>query len=82
MVRAKFYCSEKLQTGWDDNGTPKVNAGIRYTFKAVYSNKPDHPNKAFFEATPDANLMMYVTNPAGQIFELGKVYTVDFNEDE
>jgi len=79
-VRAKFYLEKIEQTGYSQEGNPKVNSGKRYTFKAVYSNDPNHENKQFFTATPQAELVMYIDNPAAQIFELGHEYTLDFNE--
>mgnify|MGYP003394640823 CR=1 FL=1 len=77
-VRAKFFCSEITKTGWSQEGVPIVGGAVTFKFKAVYSNKPDHENKAFWDATPSADLSMIITNPAGQIFELGQEYYLDF----
>lgn len=46
---------------------------------AVYSTDPNHENKAFWEATPNADLKMFITNPkAAEMFVLGEEYYVDF----
>lgn len=82
-VRAKFYLEKIEQTGYSDgDGKPKVNTGKRYTFKAVYSNDPNHENKLFFTATPQAELVMYIDNPAAQVFEIGHQYYLDFTPAE
>lgn len=78
MVRAKFFCSEITRTGWTDNGAPKLSGAVVYKFRAVYSNDPAHENKTFWDATPSAELSMTITNPAGQVFELGREYYLDF----
>ena len=81
-VRAKFFCKEITRTGWSDQGTPTPSTAVVYKFAAVYSNKPDHENKAFWDATPTAELSMTITNPGGQIFELGREYYLDFTPAE
>lgn len=77
-VRAKFYCSETIRSGWTEAGTPKVSPGVTYKFRAVYSNDPNHENKKFWDATPTADFSMTINNPGAQIFEVGREYYLDF----
>lgn len=78
-IRAKFFCKEIIRTGWSDNGTPKLGSAVVYKFAAVYSNDPNHENKAFWDATPSAELSMTITNADAQVFELGQEYYLDFS---
>ncbi len=78
-IRSKFFCKEIIRQGWSQDGEPKESLSVTYKFAAVYSNKPDHENKAFWEATPSAELVMTINNPAAQIFELGQEYYLDFS---
>lgn len=77
-IRAKFYCQQIVREGWSDNGTPKESGAVKYVFKAVYSNDPNHENKSFWDATPNAELVMVITNPGAQTFEIGREYYLDF----
>lgn len=54
--------------------------GTKVEMSPVYSNDPEHPNKAFWEATPSGKIEMQINNPsAAQQFEVGKEYYVDFS---
>ena len=76
-VRAKFTC-----TGRTALGAPHQGAAV-VLLQPVYSADPNHPNRAFWEATPAGEVQMTITNPkAAAIFELGKTYTLDFTADE
>lgn len=53
--------------------------GARIEMSPVYSNDPEHPNRAFWEATPNGRIEMQINNPSAiQNFEVGKEYYVDF----
>lgn len=77
-VRAKFFCESIYKSGYSNEGQPVVSNAITYKFRAVYSNNPEHENKLFWDATPSASLEMTITNPGGQVFELGHEYYLDF----
>lgn len=77
-VRAKFYCESILTSGYTKDGKPQINTAKVYKFRAVYSNDPKHENKLFWDATPSASLEMTITNPDGQVFEVGHEYYLDF----
>lgn len=73
MVRAKFHCSEITKQQNSDG------YGIKLT--PVYSDNPQHENKAFWDATPCGEISMFITNPAAAgAFELGAEYYVDFTK--
>ena len=47
----------------------------------VYVSDPDGENKWFAKATPNGQITLGITNPAGlEVFELGKSYYVDFSK--
>lgn len=55
-------------------------AGVKIEMCPVYSNEPEHPNKAFWEATPNGKIEMQINNlSAAEQFEVGKEYYVDFS---
>lgn len=65
-VRAKFRCVRREYPG-----------GVKLS--AVYSEDPEHENKKFWDATPSADLEMWISNPrAAEFFELGAEYYLDF----
>lgn len=65
-VRAKFQCVKR-----------ELHGGV--TLRAVYSEDPEHENKAFWEATPSGEIEMHITEPdAADFFKLGREYYVDF----
>lgn len=48
---------------------------------AVYENNPDHPNYAFWKATPTATLEMQINNQSAfEFFQNGKKYLLTFEE--
>lgn len=54
--------------------------GAKIEMAPVYSDDPSHPNKAFWEATPNGKIEIQINNPlAIQQFEVGKEYYVDFS---
>lgn len=67
-IRAKFVCQEELRTPYKAR---------TYKFAPVYSNKPEHENKAFWDATPQGSLQLTITNEAAWVFELGQEYYLD-----
>lgn len=70
-VRAKFRCTSVLSPAWKDAAGRQVN------FMAVYGDGTG--NESWSEATPSAQLSMYITNPqAYEQFEEGKDYYLDF----
>lgn len=77
-VRAKFRVTEKTEHAWYGNG--KVDA-VTIKLAAVYSSDPNHENKAFWDATPNANLEMQINNvSAADLFHVGSEYYLDFTE--
>lgn len=55
-------------------------AGAKIEMAPVYSNDPEHPNRIFWEATPNGKIEMQINNPSAiQQFEVGKEYYVDFS---
>jgi hypothetical protein len=53
--------------------------GAKIEMTPVYSDDPEHPNRSFWEATPNGKIEMQINNPAAlQQFEVGKEYYVDF----
>lgn len=54
-------------------------SGAKIEMAPVYSDDPDHPNRAFWEATPNGKIEMQINNPSAlEQFEVGKEYYVDF----
>ncbi len=72
MVRAKFVCESKVDTG---EGCTQI------TLRAVYSGSEE--NKEFFRYTPSATVQLATVNPkASEQFEVGQEYYVDFSKAE
>lgn len=73
-VRAKMYCGGKYD----------VTGGVQIHLTAVYSNDPNSENKAFSDATPSAEMTMFIAGgkPAADLFEAGKEYYLDFTKAE
>lgn len=70
-IRAKFQCWAVSDTGYSE----------RVALHPVYSADPDSENHAFWKATPNGNLEMYIDNPdAKGTFEVGKSYYLDISE--
>lgn len=89
-VRAKMVCTGKAPRQYQKSDGTSVEA-FQLTFRAVFPQwneklgRCDHDancpeNKIFGEATPSADLSMFVVNPdATAQFEVGKEYYLDFN---
>ena len=70
-TRAKFYVQEI--TSYPGNSHKKIKLG------AVYSSDKTSENYAFWEASPNGSIELYITNPAGAaVFEGVKEFYVDF----
>lgn len=70
-VRAKMRCNAVM---------PNSDGSVSVHLSAVYSTDPNHENKAFTDATPNAYLHMHIAKdkPAGEAFNTGQEYYVDF----
>jgi hypothetical protein len=67
MVRAKFRCDDKENTG----------EGFNFIMSAVTEGSPE--NEKFFRFTPGGSLTLYTVNPtAAEQIKSGKEYYVDF----
>lgn len=74
MIRAKFVCHEIVYTEQDGKRTSET---VR--MRAVYSDDPNHENKAWTQWTPSGSFEMTINNPAAiGKFEKGKEYFLDF----
>lgn len=74
-VRALFTVSDILYR-LDQNMTPTSQV---VKMHASYDSRPDSPNRAFWQATPTANLEMSINNPdAFDFYKAGKSYWIDF----
>lgn len=72
-VRAKFTLQERTEY-------PGLS-GIRVKLSAVYSNKEGSEDKSFWDATPQGDITMFITNKeAFAAFDISKQKTfyVDF----
>jgi hypothetical protein len=70
-VRAKFLCTKASSPS---PGQTDIE------LKPVYSDDPEHENKAFWEATPSGKIEMSILNaPAAEAFAAGQEYYVDFS---
>lgn len=68
-TRAKFKCNTV---------TAYESSHREVKLSPVYSNDPNSENKAFWEASPNGELRLYITNPAASaLFEPGKEYYID-----
>jgi hypothetical protein len=73
MTRAKFIVLSVKKYH-------RMPGAVEIEMGAVYSTDPNHENRAFFTATPNADLKMTITNPAAaELFQLGEEYYVDFS---
>jgi hypothetical protein len=53
--------------------------GAKIEMAPVCNDDPGHPNRSFWEATPNGKIEMQINNPSAlQQFEVGKEYYVDF----
>lgn len=71
MTRAKFKVETK-------NAYPD-GKGANIEMRAVYSEDPNHENKAFWDATPSGYLQMSIKSSAAEMFEVGKEYYLDIS---
>jgi hypothetical protein len=76
MIRAKMYVQAKTQYGTQHG----ANAGGTVKLNPVYGDTPE--NKAFFNSTPSGLIELSVSQQALDMFELGRVYYVDFTMEE
>jgi hypothetical protein len=75
QIQALFSCHDVLERIAADGSASAqiVKCG------AVYENNPDHPNYAFWKATPTASLEMTISNPdAFNVFVAGRKYLLTF----
>lgn len=88
MVRAKFRCLE-VTTRFSyhaPDGAAVTQTSVRLV-PTIYNKKgaanADDENKAFWDATPNGELTMVITNPAAKdYFKVGTAYYLDFSEAE
>ena len=74
VVRAKFKVWSITDYG--------VQGGKAINMQPVYSQDPEHENKAFWEATPTGKIEMTIKTDAAAQFEVGKEYYVTFEAAE
>lgn len=75
MVRGKFTVTEVISYAWSKDGR-------RIKLTAEYDNTIEE-DKKYAQATPSANLEMFVDNPSAvKYLELGKKFYVDFTRVE
>lgn len=73
MVRAKFIVTEIARSKYGQEETQVIRMSV------VMDGSED--NKKFFKWTPSGKIELATVNPeAGNQFELGKEYYVDFTE--
>lgn len=80
MVKAKFKCMEVNQkfqfTGRDGKDVIHPEVTLRPVYAGAEASDED---KAFWEATPNGELHMIITNTAAaETFEIGKDYYLTF----
>lgn len=74
-TRALFTVNDVL-TRHDADGNP---TGQIVKMIPSYVNNPDHPNYAFWKATPTGNLEMTINNPGVfDFFKPGQSFWLDF----
>jgi len=77
QARAKFYVS--TLEPWYAGAKPP---GGMVKLRAVYSQDPNHENKAFWDATPNGEIVLGINNPVAFKFfhelALGHEFYVDF----
>lgn len=78
MVRAKFWVSAVQR---HQAKSAEYQSGGKVTLLPVYSPNPEHENKKFWDATPQGEITMQISNgEAFKLFEanLGLEFYVDF----
>jgi hypothetical protein len=79
-VQAKLAVENISEQFYKQNGVVQTS-GKQVRLRAVYSNDPASPNYSFSQATPTANLEMYINNPeAFDYFEGGAEYLLTFEK--
>lgn len=79
QVQALFQVNDVLDRKATDGSV--MSQIVR--FNAAYENRPDHPNYAFWKATPTAQMEMTINNPdAFDYFKQGKKYLLTFEVQE
>lgn len=73
-VRAKFRCYSIEHFSQEPGGSRRVKLAPVYP-----GQNPTEEDKAFWKYTPSGTLEMTIDNPpAADMFEIGKVYYLDF----
>lgn len=70
MTRAKFYVFSKTET----------MEGYQVLLQAVTKTSPE--NETFWKYTPTGKVEMFIRKEAGDLFDVGKEYYVDFSPTE
>lgn len=61
------------------NSITETVSGREVKLSAVYSSDPNSPNYSYSQATPSADLRLFVTNPAAyEQFKVGQHYDLIF----
>lgn len=76
MVRAKFLCIEKGETGWQP-----CQKQAKVVLQPVTGGSDE--NKQFWQYTPSGKIELLTVNAdAAKQFEVGKEYYIDFTQAE
>jgi hypothetical protein len=79
VTRAMFRCNVLRHNIGMEDQVYSVEVGLN----PVYSSEATSEMRKFWEATPNGNFQMTITNPeAFKAFRLGKMYYIDFTEVE
>lgn len=79
-IRAKMRAWTVIPGSLAADGT---KASEQVTLSAVYSSDPGSENYSYSQATPNATLQMYISNPdAFDFFEPGAEYVLTFEKVE
>jgi hypothetical protein len=80
-VHAKMKVDAIVENFYKQAGNQVQTSSKQVTLSAVYSSDPTTPNYSFSQATPTANLTMYINNPdAFAFFEGGGEYLLTFEK--
>lgn len=78
-IKAKMKVDTIEEHFYKQAGNPVQTSSKQVKLSAVYSNDPSSENYSFSQATPTANLTMYINNPeAFAFFEGGGEYILTF----
>ena len=76
-VRCKFYVTSIAHNHVHQYPGTELASCVNVTLQPIWEE--NGPNRKWSKMTPNGQIQMTITNPeASDIFELGKVYTVDF----